>query len=94
MSEVVPESEIAEKVKAIIDDLPESDIVNLTRHYFDRVPCSKRRLYAVVRKYAEQWGYEYDKSEYRPSGNRPFQRNHRRGYTSGPCLRKIKGTQS
>jgi hypothetical protein len=83
----VSEADLVAKIRPLVDG---KDIVDLTHHAFDRLPCTRRRLYAVCRKYASAWGYEYDKAEYVASGNRPFQRNHKRGYVSGPWLRKRK----
>ena len=64
--------------------------VNLGHYLFDRLPCTRRKLYCVARKNAEQWGYEYHNSEYVPSGNRAFQRNHKRGYRTNCMLYRIR----
>ena len=61
-----------------------SGVVNLNHHLFDRLPCTRRQLYSAVRKYGDEWGYDYQPAEYVPSGNRPFQRNHKRGQRRSP----------
>lgn len=87
----VPEVELVAKIKVILDTMSDKSVVDLNHHCFDRLPCTRRRFYAVMRKHAMTLGFEYDKAEYVPSGNRAFQRNHKRGYVSGPWLRKLCG---
>lgn len=88
VNEELPEAELAARIKAAIAGLGAKSVVDLKHHAFDRLPCSRQRFYAIVRKHAARWGFEYDKAEYVPSGNRAFQRNHKRGRVSGPWLRK------
>lgn len=93
MNATVSDTELTETIVAAIRSLDRSGIgcVNLGHHTFDRIPCSPRKLYAVARKVAASLGYEYHGAEYRPSGNRAFQKNHRRGQYSKPRLIRPNG---
>ncbi len=85
----VPESDIIAAVSAILATLNRAHSVSLDSHHFDRLPCTRRRLYAIMRRAAGTLGYEYCKGEYVPSGNRPFQKNHKRGRRDGPSLYRV-----
>ena len=86
-------AELETAILVVIRDNFQDGTVNLQHHLFDRIPCTKRRFFALCRSRAESWGYIYEPSEYHATGNRPFQRNHKRGYRSGPYLRRryVKG---
>jgi hypothetical protein len=80
------------RVRALVGN---RDVVNLkTEYQFDRVPASRRAIYAICRKYAAEWGYEYRPGEYHASGNPAFKRNHKRGYRSGPVLFRVRRSTS
>jgi len=87
----VSEAELVVLIHAVVKKQEVSGIgfINLGHWDFDRIPCSARRLYAIARKHCGTWGYEYRPSDYKPSGNRAFQRNHKRGQYSHPGLYKI-----
>lgn len=89
MAENVPESELAVTIRGVVAELQSQSgagVVSLDHFAFDRMPCTRRRLFAICRKYATAWGYEYRAAEYVPSGNRPFQRNHKRGRVDAPSM--------
>jgi hypothetical protein len=82
------DAELIDKIRAVVAG---RDVVDLKKdHHLDRIPCTRRKLYALCRAHALAWGYEYKNAEYVASGNRAFQRNHRRGRRVGPHLLKRK----
>lgn len=83
---------IAEQVYAMIKELDTTGVVSLGHYMFDRLPITRRQLYALAKKYASSWGYTYQASEYALSGNRAFQKvmADQKATRCKPCLVKGK----
>jgi hypothetical protein len=84
------EADVIAKIRTKISELDKIGVVDLGHWAFDRIPCTRRQLYATVRKFAASWGYVYHPSEYILSGNRPFQKSHKRGQRRDPSLSRRK----
>ncbi len=93
MSDEVSVQELAERVLEVVKRLDAGNGVDLTHWAFDRVPGTRRRIYAIAKNRAGSWGYVYEPGYYAASGNRPFARvtAGKQGKYHGPRLRPSTG---
>jgi hypothetical protein len=50
------DARLAAIIREAIRTLDTGGCVNLGHHAFDRIPCSRRSLYALIRRHAGEWG--------------------------------------